>query len=104
MRLPPLVFLFIALLVVAYIFGRFGRSRSQDILRYWASRNGYHLIEQKYVRFFKGPFFWTSAKGQSVYRVVVEDGAGFRRSGWVRCGSWGWGILSNETQVYWDDQ
>jgi hypothetical protein len=78
-------------------------TRSQDILQHWADQNGYRIIEKKYVQFFRGPFFWTSSKGQSVYRVVVEDRTGRRRSGWVRCGSWWLGVWIDQAQVHWDD-
>jgi hypothetical protein len=79
-------------------------SRSQDLLQRWASQNGYRIIEAKYAYFFKGPFFWTSSKGQTVYRVIVEDEAGLTRSGWVRCGSWAFGVLSDQVQARWDDE
>lgn len=79
-------------------------SRSRNILQNWADQNGFRLMEEKYVHFCKGPFFWTSTKGQTVYRVVVQDAAGYTRSGWVRCGSWMWGIWSDQVQVKWDDE
>src|SRR5262249_36093276 len=52
---------------------------------------------------FKGPFFWTSTKAQTVYYVFVEDSDGNKRSGWVRCGSCWFGLLSDNVEVRWDD-
>lgn len=78
-------------------------SRSQDILAQWAEENGYRLLEANYATFFKGPFTLTSARGQTVYRVVVQDEAGFTRTGWVRCGSWWGGLMSGQAQVRWDE-
>jgi hypothetical protein len=40
---------------------------------------------------------------QTVYRVTVEDGQGCRRTGWVRGGGWLRGLLSDTTEVHWDD-
>jgi hypothetical protein len=103
MQTARFVFLLVALLAFCLVAWYVGRSRSQAILNYWAVSNGYRLIEQKYVRFFRGPFFWTSSRSQPVYRVVVEDQTGQRRSGWVCCGSWALGVLSNKVQVRWDE-
>lgn len=94
---------FLILIVVAIGSIFWNVSRSQEVLQHWADQNGYRLLEAKNAPFFRGPFFWTSTKGQTVYRVRVEDSAGRTRSGWVRCGSWAWGVLSDEAQVHWDD-
>jgi hypothetical protein len=78
-------------------------SRSGFLLRQWAEQNGYQLIDQEYRTFFRGPFFMTTAKGQTVYYVTVEDRVGRRRKGWVRCGGWFLGLLSDNVEVLWDD-
>jgi hypothetical protein len=39
----------------------------------------------------------------SINRVTVEDEQGRRRTGWVRCGGWFWGLLSDATEAHWDD-
>ncbi len=75
--------------------------KSRILLQRWADSNGYRLLEQRYRYFFRGPFFW-SASAQMVYRVVVEDRTGHRRSGWVRLGSFWLGIFSDEVAVRWD--
>jgi hypothetical protein len=78
-------------------------SRSGSLLQRWAEGNGYRLVRQEYRHLFKGPFFWTSSRGQTVYYVTVEDREGKRRSGWVRCGGWLLGLLSDNVEVRWDD-
>ena len=90
----------VAVLVYLSLWWHFGRSSS--LLHQWAANNGYHIVRQDYRIFAKGPFFWTSTKGQTVYYVVVEDAAGARRSGWVRCGGWWLGLLSDHVEVRWD--
>ena len=90
-----------AVLVSLTIWWHFGRSNS--LLHQWAEQNGYHILRQEYRNFLKGPFFWTSSRGQTVYYVVVEDSAGNRRNGWVRCGSWLFGLLSDNVEARWDD-
>ena len=47
--------------------------------------------------------FWTSSRGQTVYCVTVEDEQGNQRHGWVRCGSWLFGLLSDNVDVRWED-
>src|SRR4051794_23681552 len=93
----------VALVVVAVILSlvwHFGRSSS--LLQRWTAQHGYRIISQQYRTFRRGPFFWSSTKGQTVYYVVLEDAAGVRRSGWVRCGSWWFGLLSDHVEVRWD--
>ena len=80
-------------------------SRSQSLLQGWADENGYRIIDSDARMLAKGPFFWTSSSGQSIYRVTVEDASGRRRSGYVRLGSLLGGILfSDKSEVRWDDQ
>ena len=90
----------VAVLLGLTLWWHFGRSSS--LLHQWAAKNGYRIVRQEYRHLFKGPFFWTSTKGQTVYYVVVEDAAGTRRSGWVRCGGWWLGLLSDNVEVRWD--
>ena len=90
----------VAVLVILSLWWHFGRSSS--LLHGWAAKNEFRIIRQEYRYFFKGPFFWTSTKGQAVYHVVIEDSAGGSRSGWVRCGGWWFGLLSDNVEVRWD--
>jgi hypothetical protein len=76
-------------------------SRSRSLLEGWATENGYEIVQSEYRVLSKGPFFWTSSKGQTVYYVTIRDGQGETRSGWVRCGSWWFGLMSNKTEVRW---
>jgi hypothetical protein len=98
---PLVVIGAVAALVILGLVWHFGRSGA--LLNQWAADNGYRIIRQEYRTFFKGPFFWTSTKGQTVYYVVVEGAGGNRRRGWVRCGGWWLGLLSDNVEVRWDD-
>src|SRR3954469_4555687 len=99
----PLILLipvFVGLLILSFAW-QFGRS--QSLLDTWAAENGYHIIHKEYRNFFRGPFFWTTSKGQTVYYVTVQDKAGWTRSGWVRCGGWWLGLLTDHVEVRWDE-
>ena len=74
----------------------------QGILDRWAKANGFEVVSQERCWFFKGPFFWTGTRGQEVYRVTVRDGEGRTRSGYVRCGGYWLGVLSEHAEVRWD--
>ena len=76
--------------------------RSRTLLERWAERNGYRIIDADYRNFFRGPFFWTTAKGQTVHRVTVEV-KGVVQTGWVRCGTWRLGLFSDRAEVRWDE-
>jgi hypothetical protein len=87
--------------VIAVIYWQ--NSRSAAILQKWADDNGYQILQKDYRHFFRGPFFFTTSRHQTVYRVTVCDKTGQERSGWVRCGGWWWGMLSDQATVRWDD-
>jgi hypothetical protein len=76
--------------------------RAQTLLRGWAEEHGYEILEAEQRIFRKGPYVW-SARGQVVYRVWVRDGEGAERLGWVRCGSWFAGVLSDRVESRWDE-
>ena len=76
--------------------------RAQTLLRSWAEEHGYEVLEAEHRIFRKGPYIW-SARGQVVYRVWVRDRGGVERLGWVRCGSWWAGLLSDKVEARWDD-
>src|SRR5215203_3704968 len=78
-------------------------SRSRSLIQEWADENGYRVVEAKYRWIVRGPFFWTTSKSQTVYRLTVEDAHGNLRRGWVRCGSWLAGLWSHRVDVRWDE-
>jgi hypothetical protein len=77
-------------------------SRSRTLLQGWAAKSGFEILQSEFRFVRRGPFFWTSSKGQTVYYVRVQDGQGQVRSGWVRCGGWWLGLWSDRTEVRWD--
>jgi hypothetical protein len=89
------------LIIVSFVWTA---TRSEDIIHQWASSNDYTLLEAKQAYLSKGPFFWTTSKGQTVYRITVQDRYGNVLHGWARCGSWFAGLFSNSIEVRWDDQ
>jgi hypothetical protein len=82
-----------------YVYAR----RSRSLLEKWASEHQYQLVHREHRWFRKGPFFWSSSKGQAVYRVEILDEQAGRRKGWVRCGGWWLGVFADQVEVKWDD-
>ena len=78
-------------------------SMGQSMLDHWTQQNGLQVRSRERCWFFKGSFFWNSSDGQRVYRVVVQDRDGRIRSGYVRCGGFWLGLLSDRVDVRWDD-
>lgn len=99
-----LAFAVFMVLMVAVVVGSltWQSSRSNGLLQKWADANGYRIVERKRA-WMKGPFFWTGSDGQTVYRVVVDDGSAILRGAWVLCGSSMWGLWSDRTEVRWDE-
>lgn len=98
------LFFIIAVLVGVAILSIAHRgSRSHDLIEQWASANGYRVMNAESRPFSRGPFFWTTSKGQTVYYVTFADAAGQYRSAYVRCGSWMGGLWSDKVDVRWED-
>ena len=93
---------FFVVIALIWTFARFGKAES--ILDEWARANGYHLLECRRKDLFRGPYFFTTSKTQLVYRIVVSDAAGNRRSGYARVGGFMTGLLSEKVSVRWDDE
>jgi len=96
-----LVALLVLLLIVPLLVYLHVR-RSQRILSEWARSNRLEVVQAQFRPFRKGPFFW-SGRSQTVYRVRVLDNSGAEREGWVRCGTFWAGVLSDKVEVRWDD-
>ncbi len=98
----PVVVAFVVGLAAVLIWGAMF-VRSSVILRRWAERNRYTILEAR-VRFLRrGPFWWRSTDKQMVFRVAVEDEQGNVRRGYVRCGGLLFGLFSDRADVEWDD-
>jgi hypothetical protein len=95
---PFFAFALFAIVIVLSLVRHFGRSSS--LLQQWVAQNGHRVVRQEYRTFFRGPFFWTTTKGQTVYYVAVEDPTGKQRAGWELV-VWPW---SNSVEVRWDER
>jgi hypothetical protein len=98
---PLLVML--GIVVIAVLTTNWHFSRSRSVLEQWADQSGYEILHSEYRNFVKGPYFWTTSKGQTVYYVSVRDCHGNVRTGWVRCGGWFLGLMSDQAEVRWED-
>jgi len=96
------LFVVVAIFVVGSIVWHFSRSRS--VLEQWAEQHGFEILHSEYRNLLRGPFFWTTSKGQTVYYVKVRDSHGAERSGWVRCGGWFLGLMTDKAEVRWEDE
>jgi hypothetical protein len=99
--IPVFLVAVIAIVILAWVW-HFSRARS--ILQKWADDNSYPLLQTEYCWFRRGPFFWTTSRDQAVYYVTVLDQQGHERRGWVRCGSWFFGMFSNQADVRWEER
>ena len=92
--------LFIGVLAIVMIALSSGQSKA--IIENWAQENRFRIVEQS-LAWFGGPFWLSKSRGQTVYRVTIEDANGTRRSGHVLCGSWWLGTWKDQATVKWDD-
>ena len=96
------ILIVLAALAILAWFAHFFSSRSRALLEKWAGENQYHLSLAELRLFRRGPFLW-SGKGHAIYRVEIHDQHGDYRKGWVRCGSWLAGLLSDQVEERWDN-
>jgi len=84
----------------------FDTIRSRSIIEKWAAQNEFKVLKCKQAFFDTGPFsWWTSGKGQKIYRFTVITPQGSERSGWIRCGSfWGGIYFSNNIEIRWEEK
>jgi hypothetical protein len=78
-------------------------SRGRQILDLWAQTNGYRINSSEVRWLRRGPFFWTTSKGQMVYYVAVSTPGGQTRRGYVRCGSFFWGLWKDQVEERWEE-
>jgi hypothetical protein len=96
--------LLIGFAIIATTLVIFSFSRGRSLLNRWAQENNFQILDFEMRTLSAGPFTWTSSRNQIVYFVHVRDREGKERSGWVRCGSFWGGILSDKTEVRWKDE
>ena len=89
-------------MLVSVFWGYFALSRS--VLNRWVNANDYELLHSEVRHFRRGPFFFTSSNGQTVYHVKLRTREGVERTGFVRCGSFWLGVVSDVAEARWDDE
>ena len=105
-QMDPSVAFVITLVIVTVVIPiswRWHFSRAKAILNHWAQDNGYAILSSEQRWFRRGPFFFSTSEGQVVYYVTLRTPTGQERRGWVRCGGWWWGVLSDRAEVRWDE-
>jgi hypothetical protein len=98
---PLLLIPLFLLIAIATFVWRAGRKKT--ILEQWADQQGFQLIDYEERWLARGPFFFTTAKGRVVYLITVQHPDGRLATGWAKCGSWAFGLLSDAVQVRWDE-
>ncbi|MBN2711037.1 MAG: hypothetical protein JXR97_01185 [Planctomycetes bacterium] len=93
-----------ALVLLACVCGygaiRLYRSRIQYMISRWATENGYTVLEANAHMFRRGPYAWFSVgRGQVVLKARVRDFAGNEKVFWLLCGSYWFGLFSDEVEA-----
>lgn len=101
--LPDGAFLVIVIVIVVIAFASeaIRGDRQLQQLDDWAKQHGYRIVSRESRWLIRGPFFWSSGKHHSVYRIVAENRDGRRRDGWARVGH-GFLWWPGRVDVRWD--
>jgi len=76
-------------------------SRAKSILQTWADENGYQILSSNPRFLGRGPYTYTLLGKQWVFHVVVRASDG-TKSGYVKCGSFFWGVIVNKAEAILD--
>ncbi|MCX5662948.1 MAG: hypothetical protein NTW19_24960 [Planctomycetota bacterium] len=97
-----LVVLLVLAVAVASIYFSFVRPR--QIFDNWVRENGLTIIEARRCIFSYGAFsFFTTGKGQTIYRFSARRADGQVVAGWARVGGFFLGAMSNRVEVRWEE-
>lgn len=95
------IVIFVVLISLVLGLNYLASRKARQLIHGWADACGYRILNLEFRWFRRGPFFWTSGKGQLVYYVVLMD-QDQRRQAFVRCGSFWLGMLSDNMDVRWE--
>lgn len=91
-----LTVLWIGALLVASAWGVWlvGRrdQEARRLLDQWAGAQGLQVVDARRALMWFGPFWWRTASSHVVFRFVITEASGARRSGWARIGAW-WDVV-----------
>jgi hypothetical protein len=96
-----MVFAVVVFVVVAFVDEAIRGDRQFQQLDDWARQHGYRILSRESRWLVRGPYFWSSGKNHSVYRIVAENRDGARRDGWARVGR-GFLWWPGRVDVRWD--
>jgi hypothetical protein len=77
--------------------------RARMILDRWAEKNHFQILSFKRRWFRLGPFLWRSSRQQVVYYVEFRSLEGQTIHGWLRCGSYWWGVMQDRAEFIPDE-
>jgi hypothetical protein len=80
--------------------------RARTMVKRWAELNGFKLLDYRIMPFPPYPPFMvtlTTSRNQLIVRMrVYDDGIHRIRQGWLRLGSFWWGLLNSDAvEVFW---
>jgi hypothetical protein len=105
-RLTPYEWLLVGVIcspiAALYAWGFIRVRRARADIRRAIRAEGMELLTMRQRWFRLGPLFWTTTRGQVVYRLTVRDSSGRSRTGWAR---WGrtWLPRADTLEIRWDD-
>ena len=97
------IFVVVAVIGLTGVFSVWRVSRAKQIVRQWAAGEKLELLSVEYRYISRGPFFWTTSKGQSIVFVKTRDELNGIRSAYVLCGGFWGGVLQNKTRAKWEN-
>ncbi|HWE04935.1 MAG TPA: hypothetical protein VG326_21185 [Tepidisphaeraceae bacterium] len=97
--MEPVIVVLVAPLAFALAIANWNWSsrREKTTIELWARENHVCVLECDRRWLLRGPFFWTTGRTKSVYRITVQCPDGRVQEAWIRLGGW-----SLKADVRWD--
>ena len=97
-----LTLIVVAVAIPSFLVWKFRSANA--MLDVWLAERNYRLARRHRCGTTGGPWVKRTSLGQVVYRVVVVDHEGNRRSGWLRVGSALFGLWAYRADAWWDEE
>ena len=95
--------LFVVWILIALAWMVMRSSRAEAMVDRFVKGGGYRLLRKERRTLFRGPFFFSTGRGQEVFYLTLEDREGHVRRCYLRCGGAFFGMLSDNVEVIWDE-
>ena len=95
---------FVCCVAAAVAYAVWHHRRAAAMIDRWAKEQGLRVVGRDVRHHRPKPSWWKTSHVDAVYQVTVEDAEGRKRTAFVRCGCYLWGLSCDQVTVKWDKE